>query len=160
MMARRPTLLFLYGPPAAGKTTWAKEFCNRHPEFTRISADEVRKRLYGSEDTYGDSWTIYQEILSEMRTLLIHKKNVIYDATNLRKSYRLDYLNCLTDIPCRKWIVLFSVEKEESIRRHLARGRNIPVENLLPLFEINEPPDYDEGWDMISSVEYLRTFEK
>lgn len=148
----RPRLVFLYGYPAAGKTTFAKDFVHNNPSFVRISADEIRKELYGSEDVYGDSWTIYQKILSRMRETLQNGKDVIYDATNLRKSYRLDYLNELTDIPCFKFIYCFHVSREESIKRHLSRGRNIPLESLMPLYDIDEYPVESEGWDKIIKV--------
>ncbi len=145
----KPTLLFLYGPPAAGKTTYAKGFVEAHPDFKRISADEIRKELYGSEDIYGDGYVIYQKILARMRKALISGKSVIYDATNLRKSYRLDYLGFLTDVFCFKEILCLVEDKQVCIERHKKRGRNIPVEDLLPFFEIDEPPTLDEGWDRI-----------
>lgn len=145
----KPRLIFLYGPPAAGKTTFAKQFVADNPSFVRISADEIRKELYGSEDIYGDSYTIYEIILERMRNYLQEGKDVLYDATNLRKSYRLDYLICLTDIPCFKFIYRFHVDKETCITRHIKRGRNIPMENILKLFEIDEPPTEEEEWDKI-----------
>lgn len=149
---KTPNLIFLYGPPAAGKTTQAKDFCSRNNSYVRISADEVRKELYGSEDVYGDSWTIYQIILKRMRKLLSEGKDVVYDATNLRKSYRMDYLNEIANIYCYKKIIIFSSEKEDCIKRHLARGRDIPLNSLLPLFDINEPPSFSEGWDEIANI--------
>lgn len=106
----------------------------------RISADEVRKDLYGSEDIYGDLLIIYTKILEKMRQLLKEGKDILYDATNLRKSYKLDYLNYLTDIPYFKFIYCLHAKKDVCIERYLKRGRNIPLENLLPLFEIDEFP--------------------
>lgn len=145
----KPRLIFLYGYPAAGKTTFAKDFVEHNPSFVRISADEIRKEIYGSEDVYGDSFLIYQRILGRMRTSLKEGKDVLYDATNLRLSYRLDYLNELTDIPCFKFIYCFHTKKNVCIQRHLNRGRDIPIESLLPLFDIDEFPQEREGWDKI-----------
>ncbi len=148
----KPRLIFLYGPPAAGKTTFAKQFVIDNPSFVRISADEIRKELYGSEDVYGDSYAIYKIILERMRNYLQEGKDVLYDATNLRKSYRLDYLDYLTDIPCFKFIYCFHAGKEICIQRHIKRGRNIPMKNILALLDIDEPPTEQEGWDKIVDV--------
>lgn len=156
----KPTLLFLYGPPAAGKTTYAKHFVEVHPDFMRISADEIRKELYGSEDIYGDGYVIYRKILARMGPALVSGKSVIYDATNLRKSYRLDYLNFLTDVSCFKEILCLVEDKQVCIERHKKRGRNISIEDLLPFFEIDEPPTFDEGWDRIAYKFSLKNNKK
>lgn len=148
----KPKLIFLYGYPAAGKTTLAKSMEQEDKNLVRISADEVRKELYGSEDVYGDSLVIYNKILKEMRQLLKEGKDVLYDATNLRKSYRLDYLNQLTDISCFKFIYCLHTKKDVCIERHKKRGRNIPLEDLMPLFEIKEFPQESEGWDKVINL--------
>lgn len=95
---------------------------------------------------------MYLKILYKMRKLLKEKKNVLYDATNLKKQYRLDYLQELDGIECYKKIICLIVPKEICIKRHLNRGRNIPLSDLLPYFDINEPPDYSEGWDEIIEI--------
>ena len=151
-----PKLIFAYGWPAAGKTTFSKVYCMEHPECIRIGADDIRKKLYGSEDIYGDGEAIYKEILSWMRAELKSGNDVIYDATNLRKQFRLDYLTKLEDIRCFKICKCISAPKEVCIKRHKERGRKIPMRAILPLFDIDEPPSYDEGWD---KIEVDPTFE-
>lgn len=149
--SKTPELIFMYGYPASGKTTFAKEYVNKHPDFNLISADSIRQELYGSQDTYGEPYVIYTKILYKMRKLLKEEKNVIYDATNLWRQYRLDYLLNLQGIECYKTIIQLDAEKEVCIARHLNRGRNIPVEKLLPYFDINERPTFKEGWDEIKT---------
>ena len=151
--AKPPVLIFTYGFPAAGKTTYSnklyKDFIENGCRASLISADKIREELYGSQDTYGDPMVIYKEILSRMREDLLTNEIVIYDAVNLRKDYRLDYLNNIKDIDCVKYIIKLCTDKETCIERHKNRGRDIPIENLMPYFDINEPPTYEEGWDFI-----------
>lgn len=148
-MEKYPTLIFMYGYPASGKTTFTKEYVKVHPECILISADLIRKELYGSQDSYGEPYVIYIEILYKMRKLLKEGKNVIYDATNLWKQYRLDYLLNLQGVDCEKEIICLQESKETCIERHKNRERNISIEKLLPYFDINEPPTLNEGWDII-----------
>ena len=39
------TLLVLQGVPAAGKTTWAKEFMGSHMNWVRVNRDEIRMNM-------------------------------------------------------------------------------------------------------------------
>lgn len=149
----KPVLVFTYGYPAAGKTTYAKFFYrslkNSGYDVELLSADEYRKSLYGSQDSFGNPEEMYKTILLRMKFELRCGKIVIYDAANLRKDYRMDYLNELKDIDCYKYIVRINTDKETCIEHHKNRDRNIPLEKLLPYFDINEPPTMEEGWDEI-----------
>lgn len=147
-------LIFMYGYPAAGKTTYSKQLHEQNKSSILISADSIRRELYGSEDTFGDGQKIYNIILQRMRENLLSGKDVIYDATNLRKDYRMDYLNNLNDIDCYKEIIRVNTDKETCIERHLNRNRNIPLEKLLPYFDINEPPTMNEGWTQIKDISF------
>lgn len=147
-----PTLIFMFGPPAAGKTTYSTAYCKTYPGFVRISADEIRQDLYGSQDIYGDPETIYKLLLAKMRDALQSGRNVIYDATNLRKDWRMDYMDALSDIECRKIIKVLPIDRETAKKRHEARGRNIPWSDLDPFFDRIEFPTQDEGWDKIEVV--------
>jgi predicted kinase len=37
------TLLILQGPPASGKSTWAKEFVKNNPWYIRVCRDDLRR---------------------------------------------------------------------------------------------------------------------
>lgn len=168
MVIMKPMLIFTYGYPAAGKTTFSNRFYNNFLKdglpVVLISADEIRKELYGSQDVYGDSMTIYKTILHRMINAILLEKTVIYDATNLRKDYRMDYLNALAEANVldkfdKKIIVRITTDKETCIKRHNSRDRDIPLEKLLPYFDINEPPTMEEGWDEICDISFSENFK-
>lgn len=156
-------MTFLRGFPAAGKSTFAENFIKNNPEYTLVSADLVRQRLYGSQDCYGDSEEIYKELVSSMRDILLDGGSILYDAVNMYRSYRTDFMrDVFDDLKSRhigftkilssdveKNIITIPTCKEVCIERHLARGRNIPLESITPYFSINEPPYPSEGWDNI-----------
>lgn len=140
----------LRGYPAAGKTTFAERFAKDNPEYVIISADKVHEKLYGSQDKYGNSEEIYIELLKEINNTFYSGKSVLYDGTNLFKNYRMDFMkDVVFPIEINKNIITIPTCKEVCIERHLARGRNIPIEKIIPYFSIDEPPEPCEGWDNI-----------
>ena len=147
-------MIFLYGLPAAGKTTFAKKFVIDNPDVIRISADDVRKELYGSEDIRGDSYKIYSVILDKMTRCLDNDKSFIYDGTNMLKAYRLDYLCEFKDYDVDRIIIKFPMDKVRCLARFFARNRKIPFESVSKYYTMNEePPTLDEGWDRIYTLE-------
>ena len=147
-------MIFLYGLPAAGKTTFAKKFVTDNPDFVRISADDVRKELYGSEDIRGDSREIYSVILDKMKRCLDNDKSFIYDGTNMLKSYRMDYLHEFKDYDIERIIIKFPMDKVACLTRFFNRNRKIPFGSVSRYYTMVEnPPTLDEGWDRIYTLE-------
>lgn len=154
-----PTFIMMYGYTASGKTTHAKNFLKyaqtygveEQKQIVYISADEIRKKLYGSQDIYGDGLEIYGVAIARVLNALEQGKDVIYDACNLYRSYRMDFLNPIEDsgIECKKVIIRMNTDKETCIKRHKKRGRNFDINKAMNGFNINEPPKMDEGWDSI-----------
>lgn len=86
---------FLRGFPAAGKTTFAHRLAGENPNTVIVSADQCRLKRYGSQDKYGEPDVIYNDLLSEFKKYLADGKSVIYDAANLKRSYREDFMRDL-----------------------------------------------------------------
>lgn len=156
----KPMLIFMYGYPAAGKTTFSNRLCEYFKscgvDIVLISADKIREELYGSQDSFGKPIEVYRIILYRMMDALINGKHVIYDAANLRKDYRMDYLDEIKDIDCYKYIYRINKDKDTCIEHHNKRSRDIPLENLMPYFDINEPPTMEEGWDEIIDISHTK----
>lgn len=142
-------IIFLCGLPASGKSTFAQHFVKTHPEVVRIGADSVRERLYGSQDSYGNPEEIYREILMEMKAALDSGKSILYDAVNMRRSYRMDYLRELAGYDAERTIIQLPTSKEVCRERFLQRKRTIPLASVDHYFELDEHPTYEEGWDHI-----------
>ena len=142
-------IIFLYGPPAAGKSTFAKYYAESHPDFCRIGADDVRLDLYGSSDSYGNPEEIYAELLRRMRVALDEGKSILYDAVNMRKSYRIDFLAELSGYNIAKTIIQLPTAKSVCLERFLRRKRTIPIKSVEHYFTMDERPTYEEGWDNI-----------
>lgn len=148
-----PTLYVLCGYPCSGKSTYAKQNAKKYKAIV-VSADEVRNVLYGSPDKYGDPIEVWNHIETTIRTLLKQGKNVIYDACNLRKSYRYDIMHMVNDIPCDKVLIFIDTPISHCKARHPSRGRKFTVKDLEPIYAINNPPSLDEGWDVIKRYKW------
>ena len=148
---KTPKLIVLYGGPAAGKSTYAKSIAGAYV----VSADEIRYRLYGSQDKFGDGKEIWESIVYEIRSNLSRGKTVIYDACNLKRSYRMDVLDAVKDIECWKTLLRINTPIGVCQRQHKQRGRNIPWGTLKKYFDIKEYPDMSEGWDEIKDKSFV-----
>lgn len=151
-----PELVFMYGFPASGKTTYAKRLVRTDLEknYAYLAADDIRKELYGSEDVFGEPERVYHVLLDRMMELLRTGRNVIYDACNLYASYRMDYLGPIADagIACYKTCIRMNTIKSSCLRNHETRNRNFDINGIGHYFDINEPPEMSEGWDCIRDV--------
>jgi len=149
-------LIFMYGFPASGKTTYAKDLCKQHPEknYIYLAADEIRKEFYGSQDVFGDPERIYKTLLIRMMNCLKQGLSVVYDACNLYQQFRMDYLTPIEQagIKCYKTIVRINTTKRTCLANHAGRNRNFDINRLDHYFKIGEPPDMSEGWDYIYDV--------
>lgn len=151
-----PELVFMYGFPASGKTTYAKRLVRTDLEkdYAYLAADDVRKELYGSENVFGKPERIYRVLLDRMMELLRSGRNVVYDACNLYASYRADYLRPIAKagIACYKTCVRMNAVKSTCLKNHAARNRDFDIDGIGHYFDIGEPPDMREGWDCIRDV--------
>lgn len=142
----------MYGCPASGKTTYARKLADG--KYFYLAADEIRRELYGSQDVFGNPGEIYDVLLARMMELLRNGQDVIYDACNLYKRFRLDYLVPIQNagIPCRKRIIRLNTRKDTCLLNHARRGRDFDIRDVMHYFDLMEYPELSEGWDDISDV--------
>lgn len=84
-------LIMLVGLPASGKSTWAKEYSETHPDYIVHSSDKLREEMYGDNYDDADNSKVFEELHRRiLEDLKMH--SVIYDATNLVKKRRVHFL--------------------------------------------------------------------
>ena len=72
----------------------------------------------------GAVFTILQSLV---RADLYHGKNVVYDATNLKASYRVEFLDTLKLLNCKKVCVFVDTPFEVCVKRNEERERTVPI---------------------------------
>lgn len=90
-----PKFYMLCGLPASGKSHYALDLqrimSNETNEKTVIvSSDNIRKELYGDENIQGNPEEVFNLVHERILQSLNNGVNVIYDATNLKRKYRLE----------------------------------------------------------------------
>lgn len=76
-------LVVLVGPPASGKTTYAKEL--QGTGFFRVNRDSLRLMLYGERYNKEKERSVKLAKVTLIRSLLASGCNVVSDDTNLHK---------------------------------------------------------------------------
>lgn len=134
-------IVMLVGLPGCGKSTFAKSL--ESSNYKIHSSDNIRKKynLYKLEDTQKVYDILHNEILEDMK----ENKNIVYDASNLTRKRRIQFLEMIKDFDYEKICYMFLVPVE------LCKERNSKIKDYEYDIMLNgfNPPLSDEGWDRI-----------
>ena len=117
-------LIILQGCPAAGKSTWAREFVKGKKDWVIVNRDSIREGR-------GDYWIPEQEkFISELEVFHIRKAleyglNVIIDATNLNPTTLAKWDAIAKEFSAEVEIKSFDIPLDEAIRRDSERSRSV-----------------------------------
>lgn len=147
-----PTITFLIGPPASGKSTWVSAHAKGAKILSRDEiVDSIRKPLGLSySDTFKDS-TLQDKVnhILEVHTRYLLKlgKDIVVDMTNMSKEYRHKILSIVPS-QYTKNAVIFNVSRSELQRRLDNReketGKHVPPEVVDAMIANYEKPDSSE----------------
>lgn len=152
-----PKFYMLCGLPASGKSHYALDFQRIMSNETNekaviVSSDNIRKELYGDENIQGNPEEVFNLVHERILQSLNNGVNVIYDATNLKRKYRLGILNKLPKFiktECRiVWKPIYQCIKDDS-NRERSVGKKV-INKMVQGFEM---PFYDEGFSYINYTE-------
>lgn len=119
-------LIMLVGLPASGKSTWAKEYSETHPDYIVHSSDKLREEMYGDNYDDADNSKVFEELHRRiLEDLKMH--SVIYDATNLVKKRRVHFLK---GVPKHvyKTCIMFLKTYEKCLKDNSKRENSVPDE--------------------------------
>jgi predicted kinase len=146
------TFTMLIGLPGTGKTTFAKNLLDYNSaNRILISSDRIRFDLLNYHETGIDFdpkiepkvWKIVNRKMNEaLKDPTV--KEVIFDATNLRKSRRKTFLKLAQKNEFRTRGILFSGSLGEVKARNQERERNVPEEVIERFSRILEDPEEGE----------------
>lgn len=151
----KPTLYVLVGIPGAGKTTYA---ASAYKDATHISSDVIRKELYGDESIQGDSNQVFELMKSRSVNAIKEGKDVVYDATNIQRKYRVALLQNFKSIECAKTCVCVIAPIHICIERNKKRGRKVPEAVLFRMLRQFNVPHTSEGFDVVE-VKYTANID-
>lgn len=144
-------LIMLVGLPASGKSTWAKEYSETHPDYIVHSSDKLREEMYGDNYDDADNSKVFEELHRRiLEDLKMH--SVIYDATNLVKKRRVHFLK---GVPKHvyKTCIMFLKTYEKCLKDNSKRENSVPDEVITRMRKVFSPPMYHEGFNEIRVVQ-------
>lgn len=110
-----PDFFFTVGAPRSGKSTWAKEYAEDHPNTVVLSADDFRYAVYNKRYQLDGEDKVRECLLIAAKALLRSGVNVILDETNSR----IEHVNECLSIHPNAIGVLFLTSEEVCKKRAL-----------------------------------------
>lgn len=153
------TLIMLSAVPAAGKTTWAKNYQKEHDNVYIINSDDVRLELtggnYQDRSKQKEVWELFEKRIHEYANKG-EDVTVILDALNDVNSVRYKYLSTTPEYD-RKILVLFPTTLENSQKYNGERvwPNKVPDDVLIMLNNKFEEPS-QEVLDLVDEVQIVK----
>lgn len=152
-----PIMIMLVGLPGSGKSTYANmvNIIQTNGDSTKPvvhSSDALREELYGDASIQGDNGKLFSELHARIKRDLAAGKDVVYDATNLKKKNRRQFLSELHNIKCYKMCVVFATTFEACLHNNKQRDRQVPFHVIQNMQKGFAPPHFNEGFDCVYFV--------
>ncbi len=128
-------ILILIGIPASGKSTWAKDFVRKNPEWARVNRDDFRNMLKNSQTCEPKVEDMITLLVKETITKsLMRKLNVIVDNTNLKLKYIneiIEEFKYSADIDFR----VFDISLDKAIERDNQREAKVGTGIITKMYK-------------------------
>ena len=145
-------LIIMVGPPGAGKTTIAEEIVDKFDNFVIVSPDRIREEITGDMNNQSQNEVVFSRVYGQLSAYLEDGRNVVYDATNCRSSYRYKIIDACKTYAYKIICLMSTTPITQCIRRNDERNRMIP-EDVIEKMYFNlkkHPPIIFEGYDLIA----------
>ena len=144
-------LIVLCGLPGSGKSTYAN-YLTESGHFECVSTDQIRKELYGSENTQGNGKEVFTTAFLHLQAYGLVKKNCVFDATNITPRARKKVVQ-----GCRKYYDLIickyiNTPLDVCLHRNSRRERIVPTEVILRMANNFVMPSREEGFDYVETI--------
>lgn len=160
MENKKPTCIMLIGPPASGKSTYAKKFDSLG--YQHISTDSfVEAEAARRGKTYMDVWkevanAAEANMKRQIKAFVSAKQDVIWDQTNMSVKSRASKIAMLKKHGYTVIAVAFEISPAELKRRAAehkeSTGKEIPVWIVRNMMKTYDRPTEGEGFDEVSII--------
>ena len=150
-MKEQLVVWILVGAPGSGKTTFGKVLTEGDPRIVRVCPDDNRRVIGKGSHDQTVSYPAFCMAKDQMKRALDENKCVIFDATNMYRKARKDFINIARGRGAKVIAEVFECEKSVLLGRNAKRGseggRNVPekvIDDMLARYQRPEVPEFDE----------------
>lgn len=146
---------FLIGVPGSGKSTLASQWCQQDPSLIVVSTDAIRAELFGDEENQGDWHLVELEVLNRVKQAIASGRGVIYDATNVKRAWRMDALQKFALVGADTWMAWhLKTPLPECYRRNQKRQRQVDEQIIASYAKLLNQfaPIEAEGFSKVTKV--------
>ncbi|MCM1982257.1 AAA family ATPase [Lyngbya confervoides] len=142
----------LMGVPGSGKSTLAQQWLALDPSLVVIAPDAIRDELYGDPIIQGDWEAVNAEVRRQFQGAIQAHRSVIYDATNVKRSWRRDLIGAYPQLQWLGWILLTPVKI--CLERNQQRDRQVPLDVIIDYAQLlnQQPPRLEDGFAALYEV--------
>lgn len=143
------TIPMLAGIPGSGKSHYAKQCCKRE-RAVLVATDTIRERLFGNESRQRNTYRIFDEAFTEIERALASGRNIVFDATNVARDRRIQFLKRYKDVPVECHVCIAPYETvRERVRERKRKLDDKVLEKYAKNFKF---PVLAEGFDRLHIV--------
>ena len=124
-----PNMICLAGMPGVGKTTWAKVFLKRHPDYRYFSPDLYYERINGDDTARANTFEVWMAMFRDINTAMKESKNVLVDSDNLTYHQRTQWIEWFPEF--QHILVFFEAPYEVCYEQMKQRRRQLPDKVML-----------------------------
>lgn len=150
-----PAFTMMVGLPGSGKSYAAEELSAQTGAIIH-SSDSIREELCGDANEQSINKKVFEVLHERVISDLKNGRDVIYDATNISKNRRVEFLSSIKDITCIKTCVFVNTPLSLCFERNSSRDRIVPKDVIERMSRNLCPPKKCEGWDQIFVKHPLR----
>lgn len=138
-------IIVFCGAAGSGKTTAAQKLSKQNGAVL-YSYDKFKEGSSARELPLMRS-RMYHAILADAE----NGHDIIIDDLNITKKQRITVLKELSDLSCKKTLIIMNTSLGECLERNKKRSylTRLPDDSVVNIYNLYEPPTLDEGWDEI-----------
>ncbi|WP_144392574.1 AAA family ATPase [Pleionea sediminis] len=139
-------LVVLCGPSGIGKSSFVKR---HYSDYSLVSLDDIREEINGDRSSQKNRGQVVHRAKDALKECLRSKKNVVWDATNLRSDFRKIVCDLGFDYHALVSLVVFIAPEKEIFKGNKNRRYAVPDDVLDKQLESYQFPLVNEAHDYI-----------
>ena len=148
-------MICLAGLPGVGKTTWAKEFMKRHPDYLYFSPDAYYERINGDDTKRDHTFEIWMAMFRDIHTAEMNGDNILIDSDNLTYAQRNQWIEWFPNFD--NYFLLYMEEEFDVCMERISKRRRTIPEIVMreKWYKWENPEEAGDAmeWDWINKVE-------